>query len=159
MGIYDILIKDIKGKELPFGDVAKGKIAVVVNVASKCGLTPQYKALEKLYTDYKEKDVVVLGFPCNQFMGQEPGSEAQIEEFACSVYKVSFPLFAKIDVNGKNTHPLYAHLKSAKGGYFGQEIGWNFAKFLIDREGNVVERYLPTTDPSAIATDIEKLLK
>ena len=137
----------------------KGSVILVVNTASKCGFTPQYKGLEALYQKYKDQGFVVLGFPCNQFGKQEPGSESEIQEFCQINYGVSFPMHAKIDVNGSNTHPLFRQLKSAAPGLLGTEaIKWNFTKFLIDRQGNVVERYGSNTDPADIAPKIESLL-
>ena len=136
-----------------------GKVVLVVNVASKCGLTPQYTGLEALYKQYQDRGLVVLGFPCNQFAGQEPGSDAEIAEFCEVNYGVSFPIFSRIDVNGDDAHPLYVWLKEAAPGILGSEaIKWNFTKFLIGRDGAVVERYSPTTEPADIAGDIEKLL-
>ena len=156
--IYDFKVKDIHGKTVDL-DVYKGKVLLVVNTASKCGFTPQYKGLEKLYQTMKDKGLEVLGFPCNQFGSQEPGSEAEIESFCEVNYGVTFPLFAKIDVNGKDAAPLYQHLKQAKPGLLGSEaIKWNFTKFLIDREGKVVERYAPNAEPDSLAPDIQKLL-
>lgn len=136
-----------------------GKVVLVVNVASQCGLTPQYAGLEALYRQYQERGFVVLGFPCNQFAGQEPGSSEEIASFCEVNYGVTFPVFARIDVNGDDAHPLYRWLKSSAPGLLGSEaIKWNFTKFLIGRDGQVVERYAPTTEPADIAGDIEKLL-
>ncbi len=157
-GIYDFEVADIHGKKVKL-DVYKGKVLLVVNTASKCGFTPQYKGLEALYEKLHGKGLEILGFPCNQFGAQEPGSEGEIESFCELNYGVTFPLFAKIDVNGDTTAPLYRHLKKAKPGLLGSEaIKWNFTKFLVDRNGKVVERYAPNTEPSSIAGDIEKLL-
>ena len=139
------------------GDYA-GKVVLVVNVASKCGLTPQYEGLEKLWRDYGPRGFVVLGFPCNQFAGQEPGTAAEIQEFCSVNYDVTFPLFAKIDVNGPDAHPLYKWLKSEAKGAEGEDIEWNFAKFLIDGNGEVVERFATGTVPADIAPKIEALL-
>ena len=137
----------------------KGQVVLVVNTASKCGLTPQFKGLESLYETYKDRGLMVLGFPCNQFAGQDPASNDEISEFCQLNYGVSFPMFAKIDVNGDSAHPLFKHLKSAAPGLLGSEaIKWNFTKFLVDRNGQVVERYAPTTEPEKIAKDIERLL-
>lgn len=137
----------------------QGKVLLIVNTASKCGFTPQYKGLQKLFEKYTERGLVVLGFPCDQFGHQEPGDEAEINSFCEMNFGVSFPLFAKIDVNGKNTHPLYAHLKAEAPGLLGSEgVKWNFTKFLVGRDGNVVARYAPATGPDAIAKDIEALL-
>ena len=136
-----------------------GKVVLVVNVASQCGLTPQYAGLETLYKTYGERGLVVLGFPCNQFAGQEPGTSEEIASFCEVNYGVTFPIFARIDVNGEGAHPLYKWLKESAPGILGSEaIKWNFTKFLIGRDGSVVERYAPTTEPADIAGDIEKLL-
>ena len=139
-------------------DVYDGKVVLVVNTASKCGFTPQYEGLENLYEKYEDEGLVVLGFPCDQFGHQEPGEEAEIEEFCQLNYGVKFPMFAKIDVNGSDAHPLYKWLRSQKGGVLGDKIKWNFTKFLIDTEGNVIKRYGSTTAPDKIKGDIEKLL-
>jgi glutathione peroxidase len=136
-----------------------GQVLLIVNVASKCGFTPQYQGLEALYRRYRDRGFAVLGFPCNQFGAQEPGDAAEIANFCSLTYDVTFPLFAKVDVNGDNAAPLYRHLKKAAPGLLGTEaIKWNFTKFLIDRDGQVVDRYAPTTKPEDIASDIEKLL-
>jgi glutathione peroxidase len=157
-GIYDFKVNDIHGKPVKL-DAYKGKVLLVVNTASQCGFTPQYKGLEQLYQKYHAKGFEVLGFPCNQFGAQEPGSEEEIESFCEVNYGVTFPLFAKIDVNGKDTAPLYQHLKKAKPGLLGSEaIKWNFTKFLVDRDGNVIERFAPNVEPDAIAPDVAKLL-
>lgn len=159
--IYDFSASSLDGREVPLSQY-KGQVIVVVNTASKCGFTPQYAGLETLYKDYKDRGVVVLGFPCNQFGTQEPGSEADIAQFCELNYGVSFPMFAKIDVNGTEAHPLYKYLKGEKSGILGAiglgAIKWNFTKFLIDREGKVVERFAPTTAPADLAPEIEKLL-
>ena len=137
----------------------ENKVILVVNVASNCGFTPQYKELEQLYKDYKDQGFVVIGFPCNQFGGQEPGSEQEIESFCQVNFGVTFPLMAKIDVNGPKEDAVYTFLKSQKAGFLGlTRIKWNFEKFLIDRNGRVVQRYPSTTTPKAIAEDIKKLL-
>ena len=155
---YDLKTQTLLGKPADLGDY-RGKVTLVVNVASYCGYTPQYKGLEALYGKLKPKGLEVLGFPCNQFGAQEPGNEKEIESFCELNYGVTFPLFAKIDVNGAAAAPLYKHLKKAKPGLLGSEaIKWNFTKFLVDRNGKVVERYAPNTEPSSIAGDIEKLL-
>ncbi len=136
-----------------------GKVLLIVNTASHCGFTPQYAALEALYQRYRERGLVVLGFPCNQFGSQEPGEAEEIASFCQKNYGVSFPMFAKIEVNGNEAHPLYQYLKKAAPGLLGSEgIKWNFTKFLVDRQGEVVERYAPATAPESIARDIEKLL-
>ena len=159
MSIYEIAATTIDGRQQTLADY-RGQVLLVVNVASKCGFTPQYTGLEALYRKYKDSGFAVLGFPCDQFGHQEPGNEAEIQQFCSTKYEVSFPLFAKIDVNGPNTHPLYQFLKSEKSGLFGTEgIKWNFTKFLIDRAGNVVKRYAPTTTPDKIAGDLEPLLE
>jgi glutathione peroxidase len=157
-GVYDIVATTIDGDAQSLGAYA-GKAMLVVNVASRCGFTPQYAGLEALYRQYGEKGFVVLGFPCNQFGAQEPGTEAQIAQFCAATYDVSFPMFAKVDVNGDKTHPLYRLLKHAAPGLLGSEaIKWNFTKFLIDRDGRVVKRYAPTDTPQAIGKDVEALL-
>ncbi len=137
----------------------RGKVLLIVNTASKCGFTPQYQGLQQLFSQYEDKGFAVLGFPCDQFGHQEPGTEAEIGIFCERNFGVSFPLFAKIEVNGKGAHPLFAHLKAAAPGILGSEaIKWNFTKFLVDREGRVVARFAPATTPSAITKEIEKLL-
>ena len=136
----------------------KGEVMLIVNVASKCGFTPQYEGLEALQRRYGDKGFTVLGFPCNQFGGQEPGDAKQIGEFCERKFDVTFPMFAKIDVNGSHTHPLFNHLKNAKAGLLGSSIKWNFTKFLIDRSGRVVGRYAPTVTPEGLRREIEALL-
>ncbi|WP_306524450.1 glutathione peroxidase [Dokdonella sp.] len=156
--IHDFKLTTIDGKTQSMSDY-RGKTLLIVNVASKCGFTPQYAGLEKLYNDYRERGLVVLGFPCDQFGHQEPGDEAEIKSFCALNYDVSFPLFAKIEVNGDTAHPLYRFLKSQARGVLGSEaIKWNFTKFLVDRDGNIVERYAPKTEPKDIEADIGKLL-
>ena len=156
--LYDFTVNDIHGKPVAL-DRYKGKVLLVVNTASECGFTPQYKGLEALYEKYRAKGLEVLGFPCNQFGGQEPGSEAAIEQFCEVNYGVTFPLFAKVDVNGDHAAPVYRYLKSSKPGLLGTEaIKWNFTKFLVDREGNVVARYAPKETPESIAPAIEQAL-
>jgi len=156
--IYDFSVDDIHGKTVKMS-AYRGKVLLIVNTASKCGFTPQYKGLEALYVKLRARGLEVLGFPCNQFGAQEPGTEEEIETFCEVNYGVTFPLFAKIDVNGADTAPLYRHLKSEKPGLLGSEaIKWNFTKFLVDRDGNVVERYAPNTEPESLAGDIQKLL-
>ena len=156
---YDFNVQNISGKTISLSDY-KDKVVLVVNVASKCGYTPQYAGLEKLYKKYKAQGFVVLGFPCNQFRNQEPGSAKEIQNFCKVNYGVTFPLFAKIDVNGANADPLYVYLKKQAPGFMGTEgIKWNFTKFLIDKKGNVVKRYGSSTKPKDIANNIEKLLK
>ncbi|PWE00938.1 glutathione peroxidase [Marinilabilia rubra] len=136
----------------------KGKTILVVNTASKCGLTPQYKGLEALYKKYKDKGLVILGFPCNQFANQEPGDEKSISETCYTNYGVTFPMFAKVDVNGENAHPIFKYLKNELGGIFGSMIKWNFTKFLIDSEGKPVKRFAPTTKPEAIEQYLKGIL-
>jgi len=156
--IYNFNVATITRNEQSMA-IYKDKVLLIVNVASECGFTPQYEGLEKLYKTYHDQGFEVLAFPCNQFGGQEPGAEKQILNFCRTNFDVTFPLFAKIDVNGKDTHPLYTYLKKQAPGILGTEsIKWNFTKFLIDREGNVITRYGSSTKPTEIAKDIEKLL-
>ncbi|MFZ5538802.1 MAG: glutathione peroxidase [Pseudomonadota bacterium] len=156
--VYDFSAKTLDGKPKKLADF-KGKVLLIVNTASRCGFTPQYKGLEALYRRFAKRGFVVLGFPCNQFGAQEPGSESEIAEFCETNYGVTFPLFAKVDVNGENAHPLFKYLTSAKPGLLGSEaIKWNFTKFLIGRDGKVIARYAPTTKPEDLAADIEKAL-
>ncbi|WP_428312516.1 glutathione peroxidase [Hydrocarboniphaga sp.] len=156
--VYDFQAKTIDGSSQSLAEY-KGKTLLIVNVASKCGFTPQYKGLEALYRKFKDKGVVVLGFPCDQFGHQEPGDENEIKNFCSLTYEVDFPMFAKIKVNGDDAHPLYQYLKHAKPGLLGTEgIKWNFTKFLVDASGKVVSRYAPTDTPAAIEKDLEKLL-
>lgn len=156
--VYDFSAQTIDGKTRKLADY-RGKVLLVVNTASKCGFTPQYKGLEELYKQFGKRGFVVLGFPCNQFGQQEPGPESKIAEFCELNYGVSFPMFAKVDVNGESAHPLYKFLTKAKPGLLGSEgIKWNFTKFLVDRNGEVVKRYAPTTEPKEVAAEIEKLL-
>jgi glutathione peroxidase len=153
-----IPLQTIDGREQTLSDYA-GKAMLVVNVASRCGFTPQYDGLEALYRRYRDQGFVVLGFPCDQFGGQEPGSEAEIQQFCSREYDVTFPMFAKTKVNGTSAHPLFKALKSEAPGLLGtRAIKWNFTKFLIDREGRVVKRYAPTDRPAELAKDIERLL-
>lgn len=156
--IYAFEAETINGKKVKL-DNFKDQPMLIVNTASKCGLTPQYEGLEKLYKEYKEQGLVVLGFPCNQFGRQEPGSESEIEEFCQLNYGVSFPMFAKIDVNGRDADPLFKYLKNTKKGLLGSEkIKWNFTKFLVNRDGEVVARFAPTVKPKELASEIEALL-
>jgi glutathione peroxidase len=157
MGIYDVSATLNNGKEKKLS-AYKGKVLLIVNTASKCGFTPQYEGLQKLYGQFHDQGFEVLAFPCDQFGHQEPGSDADIKSFCDLNYGVEFPLFSKIDVNGASEHPLYKFLKGEKGGLLGDSIKWNFTKFLVDKSGKVVERYAPTTPPERIAADIEKLL-
>jgi glutathione peroxidase len=155
---YDFKARTIDGTEQPLSDF-RGKALLVVNVASKCGFTPQYTGLEALYRKFKDKGIEVLGFPCDQFGHQEPGNEEEIKNFCSLNYDVSFPLYAKVDVNGANAHPLYKWLKEEKSGFLGTEgIKWNFTKFLVDRNGNVVKRYAPTDTPEKIEKDLAAVL-
>ena len=155
---YDFSAKTIDGDDKPLADY-RGKALLVVNVASKCGFTPQYTGLEALYRKFKDRGIEVLGFPCDQFGHQEPGDEAEIKNFCSLNYDVTFPMFAKVDVNGANAHPLYRWMKEEKAGFLGTEgIKWNFTKFLIDRHGNVVKRYAPTDTPEKIEKDLAGVL-
>jgi glutathione peroxidase len=156
--VYDFNGKTITGQDKPIADF-KGQVLLIVNTASKCGFTPQFKGLEDLYEKYKDRGLAVLGFPCNQFLSQDPGSNEEISSFCELNYGVSFPMFAKIDVNGDNADPLFKHLTSAAPGLLGSKaVKWNFTKFLVDRNGRVISRYAPATKPEDIAADIEKLL-
>jgi glutathione peroxidase len=157
MGIYEMSAKLNNGEKKSLGDYA-GKVLLIVNTASKCGFTPQYKGLQELYDQFQKSGFEVLGFPCDQFGHQEPGTDADIKSFCELNYGVTFPLFQKIDVNGENAHPIFKYLKSEKGGLLGNAIKWNFTKFLVDRDGKVIDRYPPTTPPTAIAHEIERLL-
>jgi glutathione peroxidase len=155
MSFHAIAVRTIDGRDTTLADF-QGRAVLIVNVASQCGLTPQYAGLQALHTRLSSRGLAVLGFPCNQFGAQEPGSEAQIKQFCESRFQVDFPMFAKIEVNGPNTHPLYQWLKAQSGG---ADIGWNFAKFLIDGNGAFVKRFAPTDSPESIAPAIEPLLK
>ena len=158
MGVYDFTARNIDGTDQSLADY-QGKVLLVVNVASKCGFTPQYKGLEALYRQYKDKGLVILGFPCDQFGHQEPGDENEIKNFCSLNYDVSFPMFAKVKVNGDDAHPLYKHLKDEQGGVLGWDaIKWTFTKFLVDKSGKVVKRYAPTDKPESIAKDVAELL-
>ncbi|MCA1856986.1 glutathione peroxidase [Massilia oculi] len=158
MNVFDFSATALDGQAVSL-DRYRGKVLLIVNTASACGFTPQYKGLEELYRQYGERGLVVLGFPCNQFGKQEPGTEAEIGAFCEKNYGVSFPMFAKVDVNGEGAHPLFQHLKGEKPGVLGTEgIKWNFTKFLVGRDGEVAKRYAPQTNPAEIAGDIEKLL-
>ncbi len=157
-GALDFKAADISGTPVDLA-MYKGQVVLVVNTASECGFTKQYKGLEVVYQQFRDKGVVVLGFPCNQFGGQEPGSESEIGAFCEKNFGVTFPLFAKVDVNGENAHPLFQHLKKAAPGLLGTErIKWNFTKFLIGKDGSVVKRYAPATKPEELVGDIERLL-
>jgi glutathione peroxidase len=155
--IYDFSARKADGSEVSLGDY-RGQVLLIVNTASKCGFTPQYEGLQSLYKDLQAKGLTVLGFPCDQFMHQEPGDDAEIQNFCSTKYDVTFPVFSKIEVNGPQAHPLWAFLKSEKSGLLGGGIKWNFTKFLVDRTGHVVDRFPPTTSPAAIKPAIEKLL-
>ena len=156
--IYDFTVKDAKDANYKLAGL-KGKVVLIVNVASNCGFTPQYKGLEELYAKYSARGLAVIGFPCNQFGGQEPGTNKEIQHFCRLNYGVTFPVMGKLEVNGPGADPLYVHLKNAAPGVLGSEgIKWNFTKFLVDRSGNVITRYAPATKPEALAPDIEKAL-
>ncbi len=155
---FDFQVKDITGNMVSL-DAYRGKTILVVNVASRCGYTPQYKGLEQLYQKFKDKGFVVLAFPCNQFGGQEPGTEADIVKFCSKDYGVTFPMFAKVDVNGAHAAPVFNFLKSAAPGILGTEgIKWNFTKFLVDSSGQVIKRYAPKDDPEVIARDLPAIV-
>ncbi|KAM2035164.1 hypothetical protein EV2_039184 [Malus domestica] len=156
--IHDFTVKDAKGNDVDLSTY-KGKVLLIVNVASQCGLTnSNYTELAQLYEKYKTQGLEILAFPCNQFGAQEPGTNDEIVEFACTRFKAEYPIFDKVDVNGDNAAPIYKFLKSSKGGLFGDSIKWNFSKFLVDKEGKVVDRYAPTTSPLSIEKDVKKLL-
>ncbi|WP_433945857.1 glutathione peroxidase [Paenibacillus sp. SN-8-1] len=158
MSIYDFKVTTIEGKETTL-EAYKGKVLLIVNTASACGLTPHYKGLQALYDTYKDQGLVVLGFPSNQFAGQEPGTEEEIKQFCELNYQVTFPLFSKIDVKGENAHPLFVHLVDrTPSPYHTGEIEWNFVKFLVDRDGNVIKQFSARTEPEAIEADIKGLL-
>ncbi|KAK1307538.1 hypothetical protein QJS10_CPA09g01672 [Acorus calamus] len=157
--VHFFTVKDAKGDDVDLSKY-KGKVLLIVNVASKCGLTKtNYTELTELYDKYKTQGLEILAFPCNQFGEEEPGSNEEIMEFACTRFKAEFPIFNKVDVNGDNAAPIYKFLKSSKGGIFGDSIKWNFSKFLVDKDGHVVDRYAPTTPPHSIEKDIKKLLE
>ena len=156
-GLYDFTATSLSGEEVPLKRF-EGQVLLIVNTASACGFTPQYRGLEALHRAYAGRGFAVLGFPCNQFGAQEPGTAEEIGAFCAGKYDVSFPLFAKIDVNGADAHPLYRFLKGEKTGLLGSAIKWNFTKFLVDRTGHVVSRHAPITTPEALKKDIEALL-
>ena len=156
-GVYDFTATSLSGDEVPLKRF-EGQVLLIVNTASKCGFTPQYQGLEALQREFSPRGFSVLGFPCNQFGGQEPGDARQIADFCESKYDVTFPMFSKIDVNGFDAHPLYDYLKKEKSGLLGPSIKWNFTKFLVDRAGRVVARHAPTTTPDALKKEIEALL-
>ena len=155
--IYDFTVKDNKGNDISL-DKYKGKVLLIVNTATECGFTPQYQGLEELYKKYKDQGFEILDFPSNQFGGQAPGTDTEIANFCTSRFGTTFDRFAKIDVNGENEDPLYTYLKKSQGGLLGDKIKWNFTKFLLDKEGKVVNRYSSQKKPENIASDIEKLL-
>ena len=155
--IYDYTALDNKGREVDFSNY-KGKVLLVVNTASKCGFTPQYKGLEALYQKYKDQGLVIVGFPCDQFAHQEPGTDSEIAQFCELNFGVTFPLMKKIDVNGDNAHPIYKYLKSATKGFLGNSIKWNFTKFLISKDGSKIERFAPITSPEALDNRIADML-
>lgn len=155
--VFDFSAKTLAGKELALKEF-EGQVLLIVNTASACGFTPQYEGLEALQKTYAARGFSVLGFPCNQFGGQEPGDAAQIADFCAGNYGVTFPMFDKVAVNGDNAHPLYKHLKSEKTGLLGSSIKWNFTKFLVDRSGQVVARHAPTASPESLTREIEALL-
>jgi glutathione peroxidase len=158
MTVYDFNARAIDGRDVSLSDY-NGKVLLIVNVASRCGFTPQYRGLEDLYERFQKNGFEVLGFPCNQFGSQEPGSESDIRSFCDLQYGVRFPLFSKIDVNGTGTHPLYEFLKKTRPGFLGtKRIKWNFTKFLVDRQGRPIKRYSPQTAPAAIEKDIQQAL-
>lgn len=154
---YDLKATSLQGKSINFSDL-KGKVVLIVNTASKCGFTYQYEGLQKLHEEYADKGLVIIGFPCNQFGNQEPGDASTIQQGCLINYGVDFLISEKVDVNGKDAHPVYQYLKSKKTGFFGKNIKWNFTKFLINRHGEVENRFAPVTKPQAIAKKIEKLL-
>jgi len=156
-GVYDFSSQSLAGEDVPLTRF-EGQVLLIVNTASACGFTPQYKGLEQLHRDFAARGFAVLGFPCNQFGGQEPGDAKQIAAFCETKYDVTFPMFAKIDVNGGQAHPLFNHLKNAKSGLLGPSIKWNFTKFLVDRSGQATGRYAPTATPEGMRRDIEALL-
>jgi glutathione peroxidase len=156
-GVYDFSAKSLSGQETALQQF-EGQVLLIVNTASACGFTPQYKGLEALHRELAPRGFAVLGFPCNQFGGQEPGSAAQIEQFCSSNYAITFPMFAKIDVNGERAHPLFKYLKNQKSGLLGPSIKWNFTKFLVNRLGKVVARHAPTATPDGLRREIEALL-
>ncbi|WP_028974787.1 glutathione peroxidase [Spirochaeta cellobiosiphila] len=155
---YDLEAKANTGKDVKF-DAYKGKTVLVVNTASKCGFTPQYDGLQKLYDKYKDQGLEILGFPCDQFGNQEPGNDSEIQEFCKVNFGVNFPLFKKTDVNGPEAHPVFQYLKKSLPGVFGSKVKWNFTKFLVDSKGNPVKRFAPTVKPEKMEKQIEKLLK
>ena len=158
MSVYDFTVKDAQGSDVPLSDY-QGKVLLIVNTATGCGFTPQYEGLQNLYDAYRSQGLEILDFPCNQFGHQAPGTEEEIVSFCKGRFGVTFRQFAKINVNGEDESPLYAYLKSQKGGVLGSNIKWNFTKFIVDRDGHVVERYAPTVTPESIENRIKELLK
>lgn len=157
MTLYDLMVKDAEGNDVSMKDY-EGKVLLIVNTATGCGFTPQYEGLQDLYEKYQAQGLEILDFPCNQFGNQAPGTEEEIEDFCQSRYGVTFKMFKKVEVNGENEAPIFTYLKSQKGGMMGSKIKWNFTKFLVDRNGNVVERFAPTTTPEQIDAAVAKLL-
>ncbi|NMA69736.1 MAG: glutathione peroxidase [Desulfitobacterium sp.] len=157
MNIYDYKVKDAQGNIVEMKKY-KGKVLLIVNTATGCGFTPQYNGLQDLYEKYRDQGLEILDFPCNQFANQAPGSEEEIQDFCQANYGVTFPMFSKVEVNGEKEEPLYKYLKAQKGGVLGSGIKWNFTKFLVDKDGNVVERFAPTTEPEKIDTKISSLI-
>ncbi|MDR1399500.1 MAG: glutathione peroxidase [Treponema sp.] len=157
MSVYDFTVMDNKGDTVPLTDFS-GKVLLIVNTATECGFTPQYEGLQRLYETYHDKGFEILDFPCNQFGRQAPGTDSEIEKFCCSKFHTSFPRFAKIEVNGAHVSPLYVYLKSQQKGVLTPNIKWNFTKFLVDRNGNVIARFAPTDKPESLVKDIERLL-
>lgn len=158
MHLYDFTVKDNRGKEVAMSTY-KGKVLLIANTASKCGLTPQYEGLQKLYDTYGNDNFEILAFPCNQFANQETGNDEEIKSFCTLNYGVTFPIFQKVEVNGENAEPLFEYLKDSCPGLFGKAIKWNFTKFLVDAEGNVIDRFAPTTEPEKLKKRIEELLQ
>ena len=157
MNIYDFIVKDAKGNEVSLSDY-RGKVLLIVNTATGCGFTPQYEGLQDLYEQYHEQGLEILDFPCNQFGGQAPGTEAEIVDFCQSRYGVTFPQFAKVEVNGANAAPLFKYLKDRQGGVLGDNIKWNFTKFLVDRDGEVIDRFAPTVTPAKLEDRVKEVL-
>ncbi|WP_077319466.1 glutathione peroxidase [Virgibacillus proomii] len=158
MSVYDFQVTSIDGNKKSLADY-KGKVLLIVNTASKCGFTPQFKGLQQLYDTYKDKGLYVLGFPCNQFNNQDPGSDKEITQFCQINYDVTFPMFSKVEVKGENAHPLFKYLTEQAKGMFTKHIKWNFTKFLVNKQGRVINRYAPQTKPEQIKKDIEAVLK
>ena len=157
MTIYEFTVKDVNGKEVSLEEY-RGKVLLIVNTATGCGFTPQYEGLQDLYEQYHEQGLEILDFPCNQFGGQAPGTEAEIVDFCQSRYGVTFPQFAKVEVNGPNAAPLFKYLKDRQGGVLGYNIKWNFTKFLVDRDGEVIDRFAPTVTPAKLEDRVKEVL-